>query len=261
MIKNCPAGIDIIGKGTPLVFLHSSLSTNKQWLMAIKVLSEHFTCINVDICGYGRAPEVFDKKHYSFTDEIDRIKDTIEAIGLAQQPIRLVGHSCGGAIALAMAVKLPEQIAGIALFEPVAFHLLKEGCASYYQQIHDFAMHLKNIPNDQAAQAFVNFWNPDGFFQSLPDKVQRQMANSMDKVHLDFQGILAETYQLHDLARITCPALVMVGKHTQPVSKVLSNEICQHLPKAQMVELPGGHMAPISHEEQVSKQLIAFLKA
>lgn len=259
MMINFAAGIDVSGAGQPMIFLHSSLSSNKQWLMAIKQLAAHYTCINVDISGYGQAPGVPNEKDYSFSDEISRIEQTLKSLALTDEKLHLVGHSCGGAIALAMAVKMPDKVASMVLFEPVAFHLLSTYESSSYHQITQFAQQLKNMPDISAAQAFVNFWNGKGFFEALPIKVQNQMAKAMKKVHLDFQGILAERYQLGDLPLIKCPALIMCGENTQPVSRTLSGAVYQHLSKANLIEVRGGHMAPISHCEQVTKQLLTFL--
>ena len=65
-----PSGVYITGQGPAIVFLHSSLSSAKQWSPLIQKLKDRFTCINIDILGYGNADNVSDKGNYSFEAEL-----------------------------------------------------------------------------------------------------------------------------------------------------------------------------------------------
>ena len=127
MIKNnLHKGVYISGQGTPVVLIHSSLSSAKQWLLLVKLLEPNFLVINVDILGYGNADKVSDEKNYNFDVEIERIEKVLDCVA-PNKPLHIVGHSCGGAIALKLAVEQPERLLSLSLYEPVAFHLLEQG--------------------------------------------------------------------------------------------------------------------------------------
>ncbi|WP_286232993.1 alpha/beta fold hydrolase [Thalassotalea sediminis] len=251
-------GIKVLGQGPVVVLLHSSLSSNKQWLPLCHALQEHFTLINIDLKGYGNAPLPKDLSRYTFDEELARIDACLSKQNITET-VHLVGHSCGGAIAMAWAMKNTHKVASLALFEPVAFHLLEHYSPQHFQQVCEFAEQLATMNNGQSAQAFVNFWNGEQFFQLLPLKVQQQMANAMPKVHADFRGILHEQYLLGELAQLTCPCLVMIGKQTQPLSKVLSQAITEQLTDVTLVNVPYGHMTPVSHPKITTEAISTFL--
>ncbi|WP_206484373.1 alpha/beta hydrolase [Thalassotalea sp. G2M2-11] len=248
-------GVSVSGKGPVVVFLHSSLSSAKQWQRLAQSLSDCFCCINIDLLGYGRAPQVTDEQNYSFATEVARIKQIL-AMHEVTQPYHLVGHSCGGAIALKMAVESPENIASLTLYEPVAFHLLEQ-LDDHVVKI--FADELEQLNLSSAAKRFIDYWNGDGFFDALPEATQQQMAIGMKKVNLDFHGIFGETYLLSDLFAIACPALILVGKGTSAQSKQLSENIGQHIASSELVFVDAGHMGPISHPQLVEPLISDFL--
>lgn len=248
-----PKGVYISGQGPAIVFLHSSLSTAKQWIPLINRLKDKFTCINIDILGYGNADKVIDEANYDFNVELTRIR-LILAHCIADQPYHLVGHSCGGAIALKLAVEQPNQLLSLSLYEPVAFHLLTKGSAER-EEADSFAFKVADLSNEQAAQLFTDFWNSKGFFNKLPAKLQAMMAADMQKVNLDFKGLISESYQLTDLATITCKATLYSGLQSPHLSQFLTEKIANALPNGYLCQLEAGHMGPINQAELVLKEM------
>jgi len=252
------SGVTVSGQGPLIVFLHSSLSSSKQWKKLAGSLSSHFTCINIDLIGYGLAEKVVDKSNFSFDTEISRIMEIVHAVQ-PNEKFHLIGHSCGGAIALKMAVSIPEQLLSLTMYEPVAFHLL-DISSDMRLQLDHFTEQVASLDKDNATKAFVDFWNGDGFFKSLPEKVQGAMSNDIDKVNLDFIGIFHENYGLEALRQLTFPCLVMYGQFTPDVSKNLSESIINNLVNVQSVGVLAGHMGPISHSHLVEPVIAEFLK-
>lgn len=257
-------GVTVSGKGKVIVFLHSSLSSSKQWRNLTVKLSENFTCINIDLLGYGKAPVVKDTENYNFNVEASRIKNIIQVIA-PNEKFHIVGHSCGGAIALKLAVEESKNILSLTVFEPVAFHLLAHSSNEYHNRLSDkvkqFAESIAANDNKTGAKAFIDFWNGEGFYSNLPDKIQAVMAKDIEKVTLDFKGILYENYNFEALRAIHCPSLILVGKYSQEVSQVLSHAIADSLPIVECKEVKSGHMAPISHPGLVEPIIISFLNS
>jgi len=254
-----PSGVTISGCGPCVVFLHSSLSSSRQWHNLAKQLEPDFTCINIDLLGYGAADPVLDENGYSFDTEVQRINSIIShAVGKA--PYHLVGHSCGGAIALKMTVDSPAQVLSLSIYEPVAFHLLADS-QQQKEQVINFANKLNLLKPKQACQVFVDYWNGDGFFNGLPDNLANSLVSAIDKVKLDFKGIFSEVYQLEDLSRILCPCLVLYGKYTKEVSRELTMHIINALNNVTSNEVQAGHMAPVSHPQLVEPIVCEFISS
>ncbi|MFB0979992.1 MAG: alpha/beta hydrolase [Alteromonadaceae bacterium] len=255
--KTRESGIYVSGAGIPVVLLHSSLSSARQWQLLVKLLEPNFLVINVDILGYGNADKVTDEQNYNFDVEIKRIEKVLCAVS-PNQPFHLVGHSCGGAIALKLAVEQPKKILSLSLYEPVAFHLLEQ--ESEARALSDEFTRKVDIDNThQAAEIFTDFWNNEGFFQSLPPKVQASIANDMPKVRLDSKGLMSENYSLADLSGITCQTLMMTGEYSPDLSHLLSNKIKDSLSNVEDKRFPTGHMGPLSHSDLIHPAIADFI--
>lgn len=256
-INNLLKGAYISGQGTPVVLLHSSLSSARQWQPLVKLLEPHYLVINIDLLSYGNAEKVSDELNYNFDVEINRIKKIITHVA-QHQSFHLVGHSCGGAIALKLAIENPEKILSLSLYEPVAFHLLEQN--SDARMLADNFANKVNIDDKyQAAEIFTDFWNQAGFFKALPQKVQDIMARDMPKVSLDFKGLISEKYTLTDLSGLTCKVLMMTGEHSPELSQSLANQIKASLPNIEHQHFPTGHMGPVSHSGLIHPAIARFI--
>jgi len=253
-----PKGIYVSGKGPAVILLHSSLSSAKQWLALVELLSNQFTVINVDILGYGGADKVSDTKNYNFSVEIERINKALELI-VPEQPYHIVGHSCGGALGLKFAVENPEKVLSLSLYEPVAFHLLEEGTEAR-SMANAFAEKVNIDDAYLAAERFTDFWNKKGFFKGLPERMQHAVASDMEKVNLDFIALTHERYSLKDIAKITAPVMLMLGDKSPELSKVLLDLLMNACTQAELVHFNEGHMGPISSASIIQPSIAEFIQ-
>ncbi|WP_170246302.1 alpha/beta fold hydrolase [Colwellia hornerae] len=256
-IHNPLKGAYISGQGTPIVLLHSSLSSARQWQPLVKLLEPHYLVINIDMLSYGNAEKVADELHYNFDVEINRIKKIINSVA-QHQSFHLVGHSCGGAIALKLAIEDPEKILSLSLYEPVAFHLLEQNSGARVLA-ENFANQVNIDDRYKGAEIFTDFWNQAGFFAALPQKIQDIMARDMPKVSLDFKGLISEKYTLSDLSRLTCKVLMMTGEQSPELSRSLANQIKASLPNVEHQHFPTGHMGPVTHSGLIHPAIARFI--
>ncbi|WOH37731.1 alpha/beta hydrolase [Thalassotalea fonticola] len=244
--------------GEAVVILHSSLSSSGQWRTLEFKLKDDCLTINIDLLGYGRAPQVDNPNSYNLDTEYVRIMNAVENV-IGTKPFHLVGHSFGGANALKIAVQNPKRILSLSMFEPVAFHLLEEG-TQVRQQVVDFAAVVASSSAEQAARHFTDTWNRKGFFDKLPSKMQQLMMADIDKVNLDFVGLISEKYTLEDCRKITCPVALIHGSHSQEISGEVIKRLLNVFPNVIEYEIQAGHMAPISHADEVADIIISSIK-
>lgn len=252
-------GIYQCGRGPAVVTLHSSLSSGRQWLPLSSQLKHDFSFFHVDLLRYGSAKKLDEGQLYRFDLEVERILHLLNELQI-NTPIHLVGHSCGGALALKFAVEYPELVKSLTLFEPVAFHLLEEG--SLFRRIaDDFARDVATHEGAKAAEIFTNFWNRAGFFAALPDKLKDLMAKDMKVVNQDFVALTAETYTLAQLANLDVPVFMLAGKQSPALSRHLAQLIVDALPNATIEHLDVGHMGPVNQSGIVQPRIAAFIEA
>ncbi|KQO79334.1 alpha/beta hydrolase [Methylobacterium sp. Leaf88] len=107
------------GTGSPVVLIHGTLmSLEDMWLGLVPHLAERFRVIAVDRPGHG-----FSRRRGAADAELWRqaalIREGVRALGL-ERPI-IVGHSFGGALALAYGLRFPDEIAGVVALAPICF--------------------------------------------------------------------------------------------------------------------------------------------
>lgn len=251
------SGYRVAGEGMPVVMLHSSLSSCGQWQELVMRLKAQFKCINIDLLGYGDAPEVTNPESFALEDESKRILSIIDSEA-GSQDFMFVGHSYGGAVGLHMANLVGKRIKAMALYEPVAFHLL-ERRSQAFQNIEQISGSLAGLEPSDAARTFVDYWNGDGFFARMPAKVRAMFSDKIGKVQLDFQGLMGQSYCLSDLELDHCPVLVLAGQHSPLSSRTIAAKLRDELPNVQYREFDGGHMAPIAQATDIAEIFEGYL--
>ena len=121
-----------------------------------------------------------DREHaFTLADEAAR---TIALIDKSEEKVHLVGHSYGGGVALHVALARPSRIASMALYEPSAFHLLRqmgEPGAEAYAEITGVARRICDgvVTGDyrRAVTDFVDYWNGPGAWDTMRPAVQNAL--------------------------------------------------------------------------------------
>ena len=254
---NAPAA----AASVPVVLLHSSMSSKAQWSRLVKRLDARFAPIGIDLYGYGDTPMPAGGPGFSLADEVALVNAAIARQIGPHQPFHLIGHSYGGAVSLRLASEQPARILSLALYEPVAFYLL-ERTEGPYREVADVVAHINaEIGSDQrlATRMFIDYWSGEGAFDGMPSYVQTALSSQIEKVQLDFQALMGDSLRLADLATLEVPACVIKGSDSPQSSRRIAALLAQTLPRVRCHEIKGGHMAPITHSDDVNALLLAFL--
>jgi len=111
----CVTDCTVTGEGPPLILLHGAGGRASAWRAVIPQLARGFQVIVPDIPGHGdsKAPgALYTRRFYS-----SWLKRFILEMRLSRP--RIVGHSLGGAIALALAVQQPDLIDSLVLVNSI----------------------------------------------------------------------------------------------------------------------------------------------
>jgi pimeloyl-ACP methyl ester carboxylesterase len=103
-----------IGSGRPLLLLHGFFGEKTCWLPLIELLQSQFRCISLDMLGFGESskPQI----QYDVAVEVAFVRQVVEQLNI--EPCCIIGHSFGGWVASAYALKYPNSVSSLVLAAP-----------------------------------------------------------------------------------------------------------------------------------------------
>jgi len=106
------------GAGPPLLMLHGNPTWSFYWRNLVLALRDRYRAIALDHIGCGLSDQ---PQHYRYTldQHVENVVRLLHALDL--QNVTLVAHDWGGAIGLAAALREPQRIARMVLFNTGAF--------------------------------------------------------------------------------------------------------------------------------------------
>lgn len=107
------------GEGPDLILVHGAMTTlDDMWLGPMTALAEHFHVVAIDRPGHGDSDYVR-LADASVWRQAEIVRDFARAMGLSRPTI--VGHSFGGAVALAHGMAFPDECGGVVAISPICF--------------------------------------------------------------------------------------------------------------------------------------------
>jgi pimeloyl-ACP methyl ester carboxylesterase len=240
------------GPRAAVVALHCSGADSGQWRKLAGAIEPEFKVLAPSFIGSLEIGHWCGDSAFTLMHEAEAI---IEIVDLADRPVHLVGHSYGGGVALKVASLRADRIASLTLYEPSAFHMLRQlgsRAEAELTEIEDIAKAVSagvvSGAYQWAAAAFVDYWADQGAWAALRPASRDGLLRWLPKAPLDFGALLDEDTPLASYERISCPVLVMRGEHARAPSRLIAETLARRLPVATLEVLQGaGHMGPSTH--------------
>src|SRR5580704_16399218 len=160
---------DVSGTGPTIVLVPGSCSTGAAWRPVMAAWGGRFRCVTTSLLGYGGTAERRSSCDPSIWHEVDIVESVIRKAGGG---VHLVGHSFGGLVAIAVALRNRVRLASLVIIEAPAVELLRErGEQEHYRAFHRmseayFAAHGSG--DAEAIAAMIDFYGGAGTFASWP---------------------------------------------------------------------------------------------
>lgn len=253
------------GSGDPVLFLHGMPTSCHLWDRVIERVCGHFTCIAVDLPGFGRTPRLPGRFR-----ELDVLATSVEALRIERGIERwhLVGHDAGCAIAVEYAHRYPNRVGCLALLTPSIFPDLKPFSL--------FEILRKPVVGEVMAPAInLLFWK---LVMRLALEEDANTNHDRDDIvhdfHAPFQG-LAGAWRLMSLLRwgdpaevlasmsghlteLLAPTLIFHGKRDAAVPPTFATRAASLIPESEVIFLDCGHFLPLNEPGTIARELLRF---
>lgn len=268
-----------IGRGRPLVLLHGGPgSTHDYFLPWVLPLARNRQLVFIDERGSGRSQRLEDHGQYNLETMSADVEALRVALNLGQ--VDLLGHSFGGILAQAVAIRYPKNIRRLILASTGSsatrvntdFKVIKESLDKDLRARIE-ALEARGIigPDgaqlqeyrqlaDEALAPYSYFVRPPAWSEageSLGWDVLNTMWGAKSDFHID--GNLKGFDFTPDLRKLKIPALVIYGDHDM-VSDATARESHEALAGSLLVEVPrSAHMTMVDQSTAFNEAVARFL--
>jgi pimeloyl-ACP methyl ester carboxylesterase len=245
-----------VGSGSTVVFSHGTLLDRTMFAPQTAALASRYRTL-----AYTSRPGTsrFGAEH-SLDDLVTDCVDVVDRAG--QDRFVLVGMSAGGFMAIELALRHPERVAGLVLMSTQA-------AAYTSEERRAFGGLLEPLDTDgPIPEHVVEAFRPVIFGAEAlavrTDLVDRWTASWRRRparsLHREYRSWIDKPDRLADLSRITAPVLVMHGEEDAGISIDHARAMHERLPHSHFAPIAGaGHLVTEERPEAVSEALADFL--
>lgn len=249
----------------PVVLLHSSGMSSRQWGRLKEVLGGEYHVLTPDFLGSGERPPWPDAQPFDLSMDVDLIDRLLSGLG---ERAHLVGHSYGGLIALALARRSPRLVRSLALYDPVAFGVLhgandREGLQDL-DRLGTQAVFSdeERGGGDEWFEAFVDYWNGKGGWRALPPSTREAFLRVGRKVFREVLALSRERTPAAAYSGLQAPLLLLGGAQSPAAARRVVAILAEAVPGARSMSVEGaGHMGPLTHANVVNEAILRHLAA
>ncbi len=258
-VNNVELHYEAYGDGAEtIVFSHGFLMTLAMFQAQIDVFKDRFRCIAYDHRGHGRSQAAEDG--YEMDNLVADAAALIEVLS-PDTPVHFVGMSTGGYVGVRLGICRPELLKSLVLIDTDAVATGPDDLRQYNLMLFIFRYLGYRLVLGRAMSKLFG----EKFLQDPARKYQveswRKIITNHNRLALyKFgKGIFYRESVADKIESITTPTAVIVGEKDIATPLVLSQQMVNAIPGAQLHIIPdSGHTSPVEEPEAVTAVMQQF---
>ncbi|HEY0739704.1 MAG TPA: alpha/beta hydrolase [Herpetosiphonaceae bacterium] len=251
VIEQQVAHYEVIGRGQPVLFLHSWLGSWRTWMPTMETIGDRYRVIALDFWGFGDSAAR--SSATTIDDYVAQVISFLDALGML--PPHVIGHGLGGVVAIRAASKHPDRFGKVLVTgTPIVGSLLQQTLKpSGLGRLLNRTVSTTDLWVKLVKQAS----NGDDAFAEIVEDIEATSPHTL-------QAIIDEitTVDLRsNLERIKQPLLAIYGGR----DRILTAEHAQQIAEGQetfrqvLTFEKSGHFPFLDQSAQFNRALLEFL--
>lgn len=240
---------------------------HSSYKLGLSPLSQKMQLVYFDHRGQGRSARGA-KETYTLENNIEDMEALRQYLGLDK--IVVIGSSYGGMVALSYAIRYPQNVSHLIAIATVAdSRFLKraqenlEAKGTEEQKACAARLWSGNFENEAQLKEYFQIMGPMyslTYDPKLSAESWERTIYSIDAINVAFAGFLRDYNILEQLPQITCPTLVIAGRHDWICPPEFSEEIVAAIPHADLrIFENSGHLIRADEPEALIDAISGFL--
>lgn len=248
---------DETGTGPSIVLVPGSCSTGAAWRLVIAAFGGGFRCVTTSLLGYGGTAERRSVDDPSISHEAEALEWVIQKVG---ERVHLVGHSFGGCVSLAVALRNRVELASLTILEAPAIELLAERNEHlHYRSIRRMTeVYFASFRNGNrhAIATMIDFYGGAGTFASWPERVRAYAIETTPANILDWASAYGFALSAASLSALEVPTLVVTGSASHPAMHAVNAHLGECIGGAAFAPIPdAAHFMIATHAGDVAARI------
>ena len=245
---------EMLGRGRPIIFLHSWLGSWRTWMPTMEVAADRYRVMALDFWGFGDSATPPDG--LAIRGYVDQLNGFVEKLGIVTP--HLVGHGLGGMVAVRAASEQPERYGKVLI---VGTPLLGTAVRTSGGGALGRLLGRSGTNNEQwiklvrqAAGAASDAANA-GFGEIMED-IEATDPHTVTQVINELAGVDVRG----DVARLACPLLAIYGGRDTilPTERGAEIEEVEGRFRQVLVFEKSGHFPFLDQPNQFARAVIEF---
>lgn len=235
-----------------VLLIHGSGVSAGYWVNQLRGLLDAFRVAAIDLPGHGESDPIPQASVEEYAETVARF---LEALGTG--PVLVVGHSLGGAVAIALAARRPDAVRGLVLLA---------SCAklSWVESARERL--LPYLPGALWKILFLSTARKLLFAPGVPSHTVGLGMQELRSCRAETMLKDLRAAKAMDLTRqatgLDVPTLILCGSQDRLTPPALSAELRELIPRSRLRIIDGaGHMLLLEEPTRVNQEILSFAKS
>ena len=235
------------GAGPAVLLVHGFGASSYSWRDVVAELESDFRVVAVDLAGFGLSERPRSKHHYSRFAQGERLLAVLDALAIDRA--HLVGHSYGGSVSAALALRAPERFPTLTLVNSAApqYPQIRRSAWAAFRPLTYLlvrAVYLRrgnvadSLRRSLADDSLVDDALIDAYWSRLTVEGTGRAFWGLTVPLRDPQGMVVET-------DLTQPTLLVWGEEDSLIPPDGARRVAGEIPAGRFVGIPDAGHAPM----------------